>query len=376
MWRLGLLPLVKELRIHGGDYSSSSREPGFLEVYIIRPFFSLTSIQKLEIERLDIPVFTPCIQWFGVHFLPTLRSLTLREPKGSRRQIMYFVGLFQNLEDLELVYEIDGFLVDEVDDLTLTPPSTPPLRGRLRVKHFTRANVLKDMIDLVGGFRFGHMDLFDVGEVGLLLHACAKTLKSVVLDPTDPRGEWLPPEGMGVLTNYSAARYSLRDFDLTRNESLQTLQIPASSPDRTPNRLPDTFLKHVLSTITSPAFFQITILYRNSDFDGLRSWCSGQYHSCGLRQPYRELEASLHRWRFEVIREVRKVRNFRLVMCANVWGHHGRYPVRVLEEAVAEEKARKGFGDFPSDPLVMYDPQRSREDRCSPRGLHRTHSSL
>ena len=59
--------------------------------------------------------------------------------------------------------------------------------------------------------------------------------------------------------------------------------------------------------------------------------------------------------RFDELREAHKVRAFRLVLCVYVWGCvGGSYLVRMLEEAVAEEKAERGFDDFSSDPSVTY----------------------
>ena len=62
-------------------------------------------------------------------------------------------------------------------------------------------------------------------------------------------------------------------------------------------------------------------------------------------------EASRYHRVFQVFREVHKVRDFQLVLQANVWGCVGEYHVRALEQAVAEEKARKGFEDSLSEPL-------------------------
>ena len=56
-----------------------------------------------------------------------------------------------------------------------------------------------------------------------------------------------------------------------------------------------------------------------------------------------EEEASGHRRRFELLREVHGVRNFELQLCANVWGPVGEYAVRRLKEAVAAAKAEKVF---------------------------------
>ena len=48
---------------------------------------------------------------------------------------------------------------------------------------------MKDMIDFFGGLRFRHMDLFKVKCARLLLDACAETLETLRLYPTDVRGE-------------------------------------------------------------------------------------------------------------------------------------------------------------------------------------------
>ena len=120
------------------------------------------------------------------------------------------------------------------------------------------------------------------------------------------------------------------------------------------------FLKHVLSTITSPAFFRIAVLYGDRHFRGIEFPCSDRSSFRRLSQAERAEEVARHRRLFEVFREARKVRNFKLELCVCVWGSVGEEPVRILEEAVAEEKAKKGFDDFLSDPSVMYWPNWSR----------------
>ena len=71
-------------------------------------------------------------------------------------------------------------------------------------------------------------------------------------------------------------------------------------------------------------------------------------------------EASRHHRRFEVLREVHNARDFRLVLSAGVWDPVGEYSVRMLKDAIAEEKARGGFDNFLSEPFVTYNPRRSR----------------
>ena len=210
----GLLPLVKRFRIRGCHDHFVKLSPNLLSWYIPLPFLSFTSLQELEIERLDIPSFIPAIRWVEwyilstaqplalgepeeahqhTRFFPRLRSLSLRGPKGTRRQIIYFIGLFQHLEDLELIHATVES--EQADDLMLLPPFAPPLRGRLTAEHLRRVDLVKDMIDLFGGIRFRHMRLIEADGTELLLGACAETLERVMLDPTDSHGEQLFPEG-------------------------------------------------------------------------------------------------------------------------------------------------------------------------------------
>jgi hypothetical protein len=101
--------------------------------------------------------------------------------------------MFQHLEDLKLLYDsavLQGEPADEpANDLTLAPPSVPPLQGRLTMTCFTRVGILEDMIELFGGIRFRDMDLFYVRGMRLLLDASASTLETLRLYPNDPLGE-------------------------------------------------------------------------------------------------------------------------------------------------------------------------------------------
>ena len=83
-----------------------------------------------------------------------------------------------------------GFSQDEpADDPTLVPPFTPPLRGWLSLWAFPRVGVLKDMVDLFGGIRFRHMELFNTKGMRLLLDACAETLETLRFNPIDRFGK-------------------------------------------------------------------------------------------------------------------------------------------------------------------------------------------
>jgi len=188
--RHGLLPFVKRLQVRRLSCRYEGFYPKRFNRHTLRQFAALSNVQELEIDDLDIPKFMPRIQEYFGHFSPTLRSLSLSKPKGSRRQIVFFIGLFQYLEDLKLFDDVlDHYKSEPAEDPALIPLFTPPLQGRLKVTMFKRVGLLKDMIDLFGGIRFRRMDLFDVDGMRLLVGACAETLETLRVYPKDPRGK-------------------------------------------------------------------------------------------------------------------------------------------------------------------------------------------
>ena len=216
--KLGLLPLVRKFKFRITDCTRFS--PKLFNRPTLRQFSALTNIQELEIDDLDIPSFVPKVRRYFGQFLPTTRSLTLKAPKGSRREIIFFIGLFQHLENLTLLDGIDYRGRSEpANDLTLIPPFTPPLRGRLVMAHFASPMGFSgDMIALFGGIRFHYMNLFDVSEPRLPLSACAETLETLRLDPTDPQGEQLHLKAMRFSANEFIAGSSLLGLDISRNK--------------------------------------------------------------------------------------------------------------------------------------------------------------
>ena len=241
----------------------------------------------------------------------------------------------------------------------------------------TRAGVLEDMIDLFGGIRFRYMHLFDVAGMRLLLDACAETLEILRLHATDPRGKGLSPSGLQVLTGDFTGVSSIRDFDLSRNKILRTLEVTGPGGDATCALYQagslDTAIgpfAYALSTITSPAFTEITAFFRDYEFRGVAApWIYSvlvyQLSPAGIAK-----EAAWFDWRFGVFQAMRKIRDFQLVLCVDAWDAVGEYTVGALKQAVAAEKAKGTFDDTFPEPLVVYSPRGARphrmESRCSP----------
>ena len=344
MRKLGLLPLVKKFRIrrrfiHDPPYLFS---PERFNDCTLHHFSALTNVQELVIDCLDIPSFMPEIHPYFGHFLPSVRSLVLEAPKGSCRQIIYFIGLFQHLDDLELLYNPHDPQDELVDDPTLVPSFAPPLRGQLTLTVFTKVDILKGMIDLFEGIRFRRMDLYDVHGVGLLLDACAETLETLRLYPADLRGKEHSLNNTQVPADNLAAVHSIGDFNLSRNKSLRTLEVTAfhigiAMLCHSPNTAMRP-LTYALSTITSPMFSEVIVFYRERDFDVV----------------------PMHRQQFKGFRMMYKVRGFRLALCVDAWGGKMERYVRRLKMVVAAERENKGFNDIYLEPPVFYSPRRSR----------------
>jgi len=198
MHRLGLLPFVKTLHIREESYFDVNKiYPRVFHRTLLHQYSAMTNLQELAIDNLNIKKFIPKLRRSFGHFLPTLRSLTLKEPRGSCRQLIYFIGFFQHLEDLKLLFKPKTSTrhpqAELADLLTPAPPSTPPLRGRLTMRYSPGAESLKVMINLFGGLRFHYMDLRHVDGTQLLLDACAETLETLRLFQW---GERFLPRGM------------------------------------------------------------------------------------------------------------------------------------------------------------------------------------
>ena len=358
-YKLGLLPFVKRFRIRQLGIGFKFN-PWSLSGRTLRYFSALTNLQDLGIDELNVSEFMPKIQQCFGHLSPTLRSLALKEPYGSCRQISCFIGLFPNLQDLKLHYAIGHAIgLDKegsTDDSTLIPLSTPPLQGRLTLICFTKEDLVKTMINFFGRLRFRHMDLFGVSCTKLLLDTCAETLETLRLYPTDPHGEKFTnrEEDKHLLTGpFVANSRSLpQRFDLSGNQSLRTLETTAQSITRSADTASN-FFKTVLSSVTTPALLDVVVIYqdiypRNSPGCTREPVCFRHRRPMGL-----EMDAHRFQPHLKVFREMHSVRDFRLVLCVDVFDCIVEDATRLLGDIVKAEEAKGGFDFLLSEPLVI-----------------------
>ena len=166
------------------------------------------------------------------------------------------------------------------------------------------------------------------------------------------RGAFL--EAKRILTHRVPAWSSPEDINLSKNRSLRAIEITMLSIEfsmRHPLTTASNF-EGPFSTITSPVFSDVVIVFQDKDIPPTA------YRRCGIFPRYVEaIEARIRREAFRVLHDLHKVRDFKSVLCANVWGYLEDYAVRELERFVATEW-RKAGGDNPSpEPLVTSRPR-------------------
>ena len=179
---LGLAPLVKEIRVHQWRGGSAWFMP---RAFSGHAFWAFVNIQALRLKEPDIYLFIPDVKHHFEHFFPTLRSITLHNPRCTPRQLSHFLSLFPNLNDIE----IWGYR--HPPDATTSypmpvPSSVPKLRGRLVLHGFTLVETWTDLVTSCDGLRFHHIDLREsTGCAPVLLEACAKTLDTLRFSAID-----------------------------------------------------------------------------------------------------------------------------------------------------------------------------------------------
>ena len=104
------------------------------------------NVQELQLVHFNISICMPYIQECFGHFAPAVQKLDLLTPKGSCCQIVYFIGLFPNLQDLTLRYPMHPEEEGGVLDSTLIPHFKPPLHGSFTLSGNEGEALVREMI--------------------------------------------------------------------------------------------------------------------------------------------------------------------------------------------------------------------------------------
>ena len=151
-------------------------------------------------------------------------------------------------------------------------------------------------------------------------------------------------------------------FDLSRNKSLRTLETTAASITAE-GAAPD-FFTTVLSTVTSPLPLDVVIDYDDLDVDRMLWMGSPRAFTRPLTLEDIITKNVLgHEQRFKLFQEMYRVREFRLVLCADVCNDSVGLAVQTLERLVKAEKEKEGLGYLRCEPLIIC-------EKRTPQGHH------
>jgi len=145
----------------------------------------------------------------------------------------------------------------------------------------------------------------------------------------------------------------LQHFDLSRNMSLRTLETSARSINRAGDTASDFFIA-ILSSVTFPAPLDFVVIYREVDFGFFSySWIFESEPASYFHSPMRMEERALFRQKqFGVFREMHGARDFRLVLCVDVFDSLVKRAIKTLECLVEAEEAKGGL-DHHYKPLII-----------------------
>jgi len=183
---LGLIPLVKEIRVRRGAGGGPWFLPRAFSPIDLQYFSAFSNVHTLNVENMQIHRFIPGIERYFEHFSPTLRSVALYNPCCTPRQLSYFLSLFPNLDDID-IDQTDAHVPNPtIPDTELVLFSAPKLQGRLTLRDFRWVEPWTHLTSSCGDLRFRHMDLREVGGCApVLLEACAETLETLRFNTRD-----------------------------------------------------------------------------------------------------------------------------------------------------------------------------------------------
>ena len=172
--RLGLIPLVKEIRV-GQSFGGDWFKPRVFNSNRLFRFSTFTNVHTLTLQGLEINRFVPGVEHYFQQFSPSLRSISLYYPHCSAPQYLsYFLSPFSNLENIHIR---DLFTSNHDAELVSLP--TPKFRGQLTLHKLLSTEAWTFLIYFCG-VRFHHVVLRNVGACAIILMGtCTGTLETL-----------------------------------------------------------------------------------------------------------------------------------------------------------------------------------------------------
>lgn len=113
------------------------------------------------------------------------------------------------------------------------------------------------------------------------------------------------------------------------------------------------FLATVLSTITRPLPLDVIIVYDEIDLDRVPRGPPEKIYTTEVSPKAKTKNVLHHQERFRLFREMYRVREFQLVLCADVHGCIDERAMRTLGDIVVAEKAKGGLDYLRREPLII-----------------------
>jgi len=177
---MGMIDLVRKIAV-----SRQIHQADFLLPETMIRLHTFTNLQELDIRYLNVG---QPLQWLREHcdiLKSTVRTLTLRYPRGSIKQLLSFISLFTSLENLA-VDSIDRDFTTE--DCTPVLETSPPLTGRLTLTGIFDQDFMAGLVSSQKGIKFRTVDLQFCGEAQVIVDGCAGTMERFIFQPSDFRG--------------------------------------------------------------------------------------------------------------------------------------------------------------------------------------------
>lgn len=142
-------------------------------------------------------------------------------------------------------------------------------------------------------------------------------------------------------------------FNLSKNTSLRALETTAKSI-AVAGGIASTFLKSILSTIKSPLPLDVVIIHTEAEVGyPIRNETRGLVIVDDISAELRARFVRRHAERFKVFREMHSVREFRLVLRADVLNRAEKHAVETLKRIVEEERLDGGLDFLRERPLIV-----------------------